>query len=321
MKGQLDISFQWIYVIMAGGAFLILFLLIFKACTQGEERRSDAVTVRTAATMLSAAAWEPESLRNLTVEADVSCVGGVLTLSRGEVYSQIERTPVFLPPRLDGRISTMVVPITHEADGTPAIAYGNVLYVIDENTHYYVFDGISVPGRNVHEIAATGAQALTALENEPVPEGAAAIVIVSRETDLTSVRLPDTRAAAYGVNVDAGIVRFYGRSGNALALRNTTTYQGDELMAGAIISGSAETYTCSKRNFAQRVRGITNIYAERATMLLASGQPAACNNELGVALQVWPAGLDDDTLLSRIRDPRLLTAQRTLHELDCPVIA
>jgi hypothetical protein len=317
MKGQLDIQFQWIYVIIAGGTFLLLFFFAFKACTASNDDRVEVAGVRTAASLMSNAVWEPaspESVRNVTIHAQASCVAGTLTLTQGDSSAQIQRTPAFIPPLLSGRSSFIVRSFAYEADGIPGIGYGNILYIYDENTYYYTLD-YPMPG--------SSATTREGFRDIDVPSGAKTLVLVTGSAEsLQGLQVPRTTASVYAVAAKPdGTIDFYSRNGQTLERKGGATYAGDEMRLGAMIAATPGNYQCAKANFVQRARDIAKIYVARSTRLVDEGLPQACADQHALAIDILGRQMDDDQFIAALRDRRLMDGQMTLNALDCPVIA
>jgi hypothetical protein len=328
MKGQLEVSFQWVYVLIAGGAFLLMFFFVFKSCTESGDERAQGMSVRATANAISLAAWQEGSV-NFTFAADVSCVGDVLTLQalEGTARSQLDQVPAFLPPRLAGKSNVVTREVALTQTGVPSIRLGNVVYALDERTRYYVQR--SHETRLKHVLGNSPSIIyVDSFSNLQVPGGVETVVLVG--DNLPAVTLPQTKAKVYGVTLSEPQAIFYTASNDRLGSPKVELYTGDYMMVGAVVAARPQTYRCAKENFARRTGAVLGIYHTRNENLAIDFQnipdprTQVCIEPLMRAnllifnlIDGRSARLDD---LSTATTP-LMTHQRTLQGLGCPVIA
>jgi hypothetical protein len=113
-RGQVEPSFQWIFVLIAGAVFLAIFLFAFKSCTQTGQERMQSHGVKSAALRISGDAWKPEFNDSVTMpQVSVSCPANATIIltpraDGAQVSAPLDRVPAFLPPvRIFNELFTM----------------------------------------------------------------------------------------------------------------------------------------------------------------------------------------------------------------------
>jgi hypothetical protein len=313
MKGQLEISFQWIYVVIAGGAFLLIFFLVFKGCVEAGEQQAQVSNVRTAANAIGTQSWQ-EGARNITLNADVSCVGGVLTLRSNDAASQLEQVPAFLSPLLHGQSLLITEEVNLEQYGTPSIRLGNVLYGIDRNTRYYIVrDAGNRHERLAEHVAAPNIKTVDSFASiTDVPSTTNGVVIVAWSAPPPTLQVPDVPVYVLWVRSDTEIeFRTYD---GGYTIAGTSSYGGDYMLAGAMVSGRKSSYDCSKQNFYKRTRDVLDVYARRNQAILPQ-VPESCRQQLQQADPLLRG--DIEALFSS----NIMRIQAALNSMSCPVVA
>jgi hypothetical protein len=323
MKAQVEASFQWIYVILAGGAMLVMFFFVLRSCTQtGGEQVSSSV-LRSTGTVLSSSVWQEQTERNVTMpELSVICTAGTLTLSQGDAAFGLDNAPMFLSPELDGR--TRLASKDLYLATTPTLRYGSVLYAISQQTQYYIFKD---PALRHEKIAAVLGRSANVRYIDNVNQ------ILATEDPIVIVRfdsLSDQAAAAqrtsgkaYWLTITATELQFYEKQASAFVPTGKAPVVGDLFTAGAAVSGRFSLYRCSRANIAGRMQKATAVYAERSTKLSSDSADACKPKQAAAASElVTMQALDPDAYIARALSSTVLSdAQRYLYENRCPVIA
>ena len=311
MKGQLEVSFQWIYVVLAGGAFLLMFFFVFKGCTDANEQQISTGSVRSAATAISSAVWQ-EAQRNITLDADVACVGEVLTLRTDSASTQLEQAPAFLSPALKGEVFLLTREVNIRQQGTPSIRLGNVVYGIDANTHYYVIKDQSRRYEDVLELSVRNIRLAEQVQNIKVPSTANALVIIS----WSQPQIPQApNIPVYAVWVKSPTqVEFLKVEDGRLVSKGVSNYENQEMLLGAVIAAQYSTYECGKRNFFGRAQQVIDIYNMRVDDLRGEVDES-CRPTLQQASSILSGSV------SSIMTSSIMSQQATLNGLGCPVVA
>jgi hypothetical protein len=301
MKGQLEVSFQWVYVLLAGGAFLVMFFFIFRACTtQGEDRiQTSALTVQTQS--LNAIVWRAGE-KNITLDSIPVCAGGTLTLTKDGKSLQLN-APAFLSPKL-GKSTAVTKEVALQASGTPALPFGNVVYVMDQSTPYYV---IMDANQQYKEITTLLPQVKTLTAESVIPANA----IVASYGSLNG------KGGKYGVAFTDDEIIFYAKGSSGLQEVRRLSGAGAFLRAGALIAATPELYSCAKDQAAKRASYLQALYSERIGELPESD----CTQTLLEANQTLARAAPTAFLDGTSPDAtKLLLYQQALNGMGCPVI-
>lgn len=345
-KGQLGSSFQWIFVIIGGGVFLVFFFFVIKSCTDTGDDRIEAISLFSAGEKLKAAAWQGDTVQNISIEPSyVSCpTGSAVTLSTisGNTPVTLDDAPVFLPPELSGRLSMVTRQVVIGENTESPMVLGGSVYGLDENTHYFIIQDIAGQYRKVYDLLPRTKNIRLVFMDDVInpdsfktPRSATTAVVVTPSTAvaLEQVVLPDEPQRFLGVALDpvythgGGIVSFYTRNGDRLAKKASDIYVARQLGAGAAIAGSATNYKCANKAFTDRMRYTTLLYEARANELANTPEvnilcQAGLNAATNILLTINSQQSDEEYREVFSRDSwKLMNAQISLLDSACPVIA
>ncbi len=343
MKGQVGLSMNYIFVLMASLAFLIMFFFLIKGCTEDGTTRVEALGTAAATSRLQSLVFQGDTTANLSLQPSlVTCPGGTLTLRTDRASNSIDRTPVFLPPEISGMTTVRTQEVLLGAETESPIPIGSVLYALDSNTYYLLVQDSQGNIQDVkkHLPQTQNVKIISSLNlNDPerlrVPKSADTLVIahVGSEVNLANRAIPDAPERVLGVRLepqtaDVGIVTFYERDGEVLVQTKQEKYFTDYLGAGAVVTGTPENYVCGREAFGFRMRTLTQIYEQRGSYIKAQpGLPLYCRDAYNVALDsifvpAHSATNVEDYMTSLFSNSNLLVRQQlTLLDSSCPVIA
>ncbi len=337
-RGQLESSFQWIFVLIAGGAFLFLTVVLFRSCTQHGEAAASGAVAGDLASQLESLAWQQETYANASAEGvRFSCVGDVLTVSSGDASSPIGEASVFLPPEMHGTLRMATRQLSLSAQGSPEIALGSALYGVDDGTYYLVLrdagtdpvdlEGIFGLSANIVSLDAADVSDPAKLAAR-VPQTARAVVLVSPTTAYVAnagiSRLPPG-AALRAVVISSGQAQFYDTQGDTMRAIARMPAEDPMLALGAAVSSSPDAYACARSRLIDRARRLTRIYELRAASLSREpslSQCATALNDTSALLAQIDAKNGTDYLGAVLGAERTLSSmQSSLRSRSCPVIA
>jgi hypothetical protein len=301
MKGQLEISFQWLYVLLAGGAFLVMFFFVFRACTQQGDERMQVGALRTQAASLNSFSWQLGE-RNITLDANAACIGGSLLLTKEDTSSSLNG-PIFLSPKL-AKSTSSTKEFVLSMPGVPALPLGNIEYVIDQSTQYYI---LTDAGQKYKEITAILPQVRTIAPSASIPADA----IVASYDSLSG------KSGRYGISFTDDEIIFYSRTSNGLQEVRRIKSSGAPLRAGALIAATPESYSCTKDQIVKRASYLQNLYSRRIGALPESDCTPTLIEANNTLTQATPLSLLDPDSQSA---QRVLLYQQTLNGMGCPVI-
>jgi len=356
-RGQQEATFQWVFALLAGGVFFVMFFLAFKGCAETSTEATGTLGLKAAKEKLATMAWEPDTTTSMTLsQVAVTCPAGVITLSSQATQPQtLDYVPVFLPPFLDGKIVTVSKQLALVQEGTPSIPLGNALYAIDESVLYLVtdqavFDTVQrVLGS--HKTIVVVDEEPTSVKDYAVPSHIKTLVIVEEGIVLNSVP-PQTTAKVYGIVVElddvgsGGVIGFAKRTSaghweNIDGQNPRMKYFDEYQLVGAIISGKKPTYACTRKVLVDRMRILTKIYEKRLKKMSGDnsfdppdGLLKDCKPHVDKALGLLYLDgnykgineqTNDDSYLAALYNTNpvssLMNYQSLLYGLNCPVIA
>jgi|GEM_PF-4028395 len=317
-KGQIESSFQWIYVLVAGGSFLIIFFFLIRGCTDQNQDETSAYALSQTANKLSTAVLQGNTQANTTLaESRMRCPAGTLAVTSKERSSPVASFPIFTPQYVGGTAQLRSEDVFISTANAPPIRVGNVLYVIDQDTFYYVEQDVAIEHpKALKAIASSNVRVVPLLSAVLVPDGAKHVVFVTKSGFIPTP--PDPRISV--VKIDGQTVAF----GTSPAQMETA--ETEVFVAGAIITADTELYRCAKDDFAGRARLLLNISQSRLKNALLDPSCVTPANSQKDAILTLLSSTDNNVFLNKLFtttiDPtkKLLAAQYALYATShCPV--
>lgn len=283
-KGQIEVSFNWIFVLIAGAAIL-LFFFIFINREQGtqEEVLNREVTDRIS-TLLAAVEKTSKSvqvLNKLNFEMEFSCEGEsqiYYTIRNSEFRSYPESELVF-PSRVIGNS----IPVAWIENYAAPYPIGSLLLFSDQNTQYvfiskygdgYVgwiqemYENFPIEfSKNNISISELSSYSDKGFRNyvfiTKIPDAYYGTLNVHesiRRKYTILIMEPDDTALPYS----SGLITF---NFNVPSRQKSIPYVGSELANAAIITGDPELYECSLNKVMAKKRIIDTITIKRIELL------------------------------------------------------
>jgi len=281
LKGQLEISFNWIFILIAGAAILFFFITIITKEKNDTQTQIDLRVAQNLEKVLSVIRQNTASVQVLDAfnsDAEFRCEGNdySLGLGDGSTSSTLESDIIFAPQSIgDG---AKLIAWTQNIDMPYTVASG--LYLSDERVMYiFLYDGLQSTVDLYNGFPEQFTKKLLYLDDpNPTPgqsllrdytdAGFKKYVVVGRKDFLyTSIIDPSVRKKASVVifdpdgGVDQGTVGFYenpsGRSNEQPDA--TEVYVSREMLYGAIISGNDELYKCSQDKVMEKFRIVSQV--------------------------------------------------------------
>ncbi len=282
-KGQVDVQFSWIFILIAGGVILGLF---FKVATTQRQIAEDKAAVRlmndfdalTKVALQSRDTVQPIPLSSLglhfSCDDDCGCF-----MHFGRQSLPYEERAIFAPPDVDGEEAFLWV-----ADWKMPYRASNMLYIANDNTKFFfITDEVAaVEGRLKSvwplEVSHEVISSTTAATNENYDS--AVFVFMNSGAGQVNTMNALANGKFRGVDVrgveigSGGSIYFIEREGKTFK-RVQSGFVGNELMYGAIFSGSSSMYNCNVKTAFTRLLGVTLVSHIRTAELMVS-QPERC---------------------------------------------
>lgn len=279
-KAQLEISFNWVFVLIAGAAILFFFIRIIGTETDYAERASHARAVSRMNSLITALQQNPDSIsRSQSIGYDIEfhCneVGqheyGIRNSNTRETLSH----NLVFTPKVIG--SSRLLPWVRTLE-TP-FPVSSILYLTDESTKYVFirdYDDQTIEHfynqfpRNISKEHKT----FHDFKTKPDEGYREYIVVAPREVTEDNIGFDDSRKAQklnYVIEIDANAnkIRFHEFIGEGVLAQNPreVSYFDDETAIGAIISGRPDLYECTLNKAIEQIRIVTDINLERVEKL------------------------------------------------------
>ena len=293
-KAQLEVSFNWIFVLIAGGAILIFFMVIIGKQTNVSAQQQSIKITENMKTIITYSENNPNTFKEnspVDFETEMKCEDGTLYygLKDATYASTLDTANVFSTKTLGpGKIYSW------SASFSAPYSITSLLYLSDENT-MYIFDNDSSSIRNIAgQMPNNFNKLLMPAEDisRYVDQGLKRYVIITNKNlkdsgnpQGFSLNNPKLRSKAtilkiVPVNPSTnpfadGTIQF-GNYTNPFVNNPTPTktnelaYATKEMLFGAIISGNPDLYQCTRGKILQRTRMITDLNENRTNEIYNS---------------------------------------------------
>ncbi|MDA1196431.1 MAG: hypothetical protein O2779_00520 [Nanoarchaeota archaeon] len=280
-RGQMEIQFNWIFVLIAGALILAFFISVVN-------KQREVTLIRTSSSVAT-------NLESIFTGAEISTnTVNVFDLPQttvdfecgsyaiGSVRKQTGDNAVFAPKRIEGRQM-----ITWARDWSVPYRIMNFLYLTDPVIRYVIVNNSKNLGKKIYdtlpremnkEVVSNTLDALSALTDRNDPHIRFVFLGVKNDyplqLSLQNVDNDKISAIAFPDLVGTstiprfGKVEFYEKQGNSFGTSPSKTfYMNDDALYGAIYAGSAEDYNCAMRNAFSRMALVSSIYVNRSLEL------------------------------------------------------
>lgn len=350
-KGQVEISFNWIFILIAGAAILIFFTFIIVKETRGTEEKININLQKRMEALLSAVEKNPASIKNIgyfTTELKFSCEQGSHEFyaegssSRSELQSEL----IYAPNRLGkSDVIAWTVPLKapYKVSNLLLLSDEKTMYVFENNIHYSVLNAfpsqfsskrlsrtlISSMNDEGHEryviVLSNSLSGFTLNSPSLKEKGKTTVLVLPQNQDLT-VKFPKGTIYYYEYTngVNGGL--------NEIGFSQFVTLP---LLFGSIISASPSLYSCSTDKLIKRIRSTDELNLLRVEKLrdyystnYPTGSQAICSIFYSSIKDYITEKKDDlenfytPTGISNIQNEmiNILTADEQLLTYSCPQI-
>jgi hypothetical protein len=289
-RGAIDVSFNWIFVLIAGAAILIFFILLINS--QKNKAESDmAVKIRTELSSVFSAASLSED-RNLELDlprttlyftCDFATCTDFSTSNNPNCYSQYEigetgineQTPseiLFAPFEVEGqKLFTWTLP------WNAPFFITNFLYLTGTNTKYVFIDNNKEILSLYNKFPEKLNKQLISLDSLPnlQPEGNKNFKFIFTNTNPEEIEIPEqiisstepSKINAINIKTNLEQIDFYYFDEQNFDLSGTVNYLSEAEIYGAIFSGNIDFYKCNMQKAYNRYHIISEVIEKRASYL------------------------------------------------------
>lgn len=280
-KAQLEISFNWIFVLIAGGAILFFFIKVINTEVDATERTTHTRAVTRMQTVFTALQQNPDSVSiqdRINYEIQFYCneEGHSYGLKNTNARETLPHQAIYAPELIgDSRLITWVQ--TYKAP----MPITSILYVSDEQTKYVFIKGETdkltpimqrfynrIPGNFTKEITD-----LNTFKTRDYDGYRRYIVIIPESVTFSNVGFTYAQVRNrinYFIEITNSDVNYYyfnPAADSATDLIYTIPYATDEEALGAIITGNPYLYNCTTNKILEQTRIITDINTERIKLI------------------------------------------------------
>jgi hypothetical protein len=308
-KAQIEVSFNWIFVLIAGFAILMFFYMIINAQTSSsQEQLSRTITQRMGSIFesIQASPDTAEVHSRINFELQFTCFKGVHEFRRGGGASSayLENSIIFTP-KVIGSSSLL----TFNKRLSMPFLITPILYLSDERTHYHFHDSLSITHNSLDDIFSKSIGSEFNLETQASNYRRVVYVIPS------TISYPSVIPS----NVDVVVVNTNGLVTFGFEGANLN-YFSNEMLLGAIISGDYDITKCNFDKINQSFERVKYVLNERKTDISSEENLRLNCQNLYAAIDLTRLNFDLTYADFFSNSASLDSRNRELERLSCPTI-
>lgn len=304
-KAQIEVSFNWIFVLIAGFAILMFFFMLINNQTDSSQEELARTTTDRLSNIFESIQSNPDTAQEhprANYELTFSCIGGVHEFRQGQSTSSayLENSIVFTPRTMG---NSQLLTLT-KRENLPFLTT-STLFLTDKNTHYVFGTGMAAYNNLLPDIFSK--------VNGDYPNAIIAAQNYRRVIYVISSNEPTPTPAI--ANID--VIKINNADGQIIFEDETLKFFSQEMALGAIISGNYELTKCNFDKINQSFERMKTILIQRKDMI---------SNELTGNCEVLLDSTDidlsfnDDASTFTTKSNNLEERNRELERLGCPII-
>ncbi|MFT4311223.1 MAG: hypothetical protein ACMXX7_01200 [Candidatus Woesearchaeota archaeon] len=272
-KAQLEVSFNWIFIILAGAAILFFFMNVINTQTdQGRETISRTITVRMDS-IFSALESSPGSVQindRLNFEMQFACRddGHSYTVNNGNARNYLQSQILFSPHEI-GNSRLITWTLRHEAPYPIA----NLLMVSDEQTAYvFIGEDLQILYDEMPEEFIKFNYSQSEIYNIQDKGHRRYIIVAKNSISLNYIGIPSRkRSTVKFTDLNSGQIIFEGEGA-------VLPFFGREMLFAAIVTGDKDLFRCSFEKLKEKSEIMHEIIYERAKKIRQKNLSQACDS-------------------------------------------
>ena len=350
-KAALDVSFNWIFVLIAGAAILIFFMVLISS----QKDRAEANIALTLKTNIKSVFSGASLSQDRQLDIDLPKVNLVFTCD----YSSCSDFSISNSPTCYSQYEIGETGINEQTGSqiifSPIKVSGKKLFTwtLPWNVPFFVTNFLFVSGTNSHYIFidSSNSEILTIFNTFPekmnkellpldtlssyAPGGSSNIKLIFVDYDIESLSLPDSLISATSpdkinaINIisSSQVIDFYYFENDRFYLGESLPYLDDAEIYAAIFSDNIEFYKCNMQKAMNRYHIITEVIQSRSNSLYNHYSATSCQTlyaDYANGLQ----DIYDNTYIFSTQNinllagaiPTLQSANQAAKEKSCPQI-
>ena len=286
-KKAFEIQFNWLFVLVAGTAIIIFFIVLVTRHKDISETSAKADVLKSIESIITAASVSTDTVNVLDI-TNSNIEVGCNRVSIGGVSRQYQKLILFAPTLIKGNKL-----ITHTLAFNAPYRVTNLLYITSPQIRYIII------GSSNSEFAKEINKSLPIELKKEIYKSIPDIKNLNNykvrfivfedfdveDIDLTNLeRMPNSDVTAIKIigDINKGEIEFYEKDGTSWLQQENSFYFGKSSLIGAIYSDTLENYECNMENVFSRINLVTQVYIRRTTSLISQRQE--CNEYYGKSL-------------------------------------
>ncbi len=294
-KAQLDVQFNWIFVLIAGAVILALF---FKVANTQRQLSADKAAIRlqndfdaiTTAALQSKDTIQTVPLPKLGLNFD--CADCSCSIKFGRFSIPFNDRSIFSPYTVEGADAKLWT-----LDWKAPFRATNFLFITNDFVKIYLVGNDPVLDRIKAAMPADVRFEQISDVKDATNEKYSRVVFVTLGNDAPAIqtvmnsKFKDVDVHVVVVSASTNDLTFYKRNKNMIEKENAvddsgqtimTAFFGDEMLFGAIMAQDMEDYSCNAITAFKRLEGVGRVYQQRAVELKDTTKNPACGAEYTV---------------------------------------
>jgi hypothetical protein len=271
-RAQLDVQFNWIFVLIAGAVILALFFKVANTQRQLSEDKA-AISLQNnfdaEATSALQSKGTIQAISMPTLGLHFDCTDCTCVIKFGRFSVPFDDRSIFTPNMVDGANAQLWT-----LDWKAPFRVTNTLYITNDLVKYYFVGAGALEDHIQSQLPAQVNAEFIADTSKIIPQNENRVVIVFVDGNPSQIdrSIPSRfgrKTDVHGLSIDSttNTVTFYKSAKGKFVDDGTQGYFGDPLLFGAIMAQDNEAYTCNVRTSLIRLQGVAMTYMTRANEL------------------------------------------------------
>lgn len=267
-KKAFEIQFNWIFVLVAGAAIILLFTSIVIKQKNIAETSTKSTVLKSVDAIITGASVSTDTTNIITIpnsNIEVSCN----RISISGISRQYEHLILYAPSLMKGDkliTQTLTFSVPYRATNLLLVTSPQLRYIIVGSNNLAKEINKSMPAELKKEFYQNTPQIRNS-NNYKVR-----LVLIEDMIDFPESleKMPDNDVSAININGDKekGAIEFWQKNGNSWQHKGTSSYIGKPSLIAAVYTDNIESYECNMQNTFTRLNLVTRIFVERTKKLM-----------------------------------------------------
>lgn len=281
-KKAFEIQFNWIFVLIAGAAILIIFTLVIFKQRSLSESSTNSIALRSMESVIEGTSVSTDT-SSLIAVSDLSIEVDCGKISIGKISKQYPRLVLFSPSSIKGSkiiAQTLSFSAPYKSSNLLFMTSQQIKYILIGDSALIKSINKSLPSEiNKENFSSYDPSKIRNSNNYKVRFVFDNLDVSPLGLPPSLSRMPDGDVSALKItgNLDKGSVDFYENRAGSFVSKGTSYYIGKAALIGTIYADTLEHYECNMKNVFAKHSIVSDVYSGRRTALRQASINGECN--------------------------------------------